>query len=78
MVFAGTCKGAIFGLRFFKNETLKSAGYQDLVREQCIPELKALNGDTLDGTYLYNFFKEKLVYIFLNLTICGWELSFIS
>ena len=48
MVFAGTCRGRIFGVTFIR-EILRSVPYQNIVKNTCIPQLKAMNGGSLRG-----------------------------
>jgi len=48
LVFAGTCRGRIFGVTFIR-EILRSVPYQNIVKNTCIPQLKAMNGGSLRG-----------------------------
>ncbi|XP_023341340.1 uncharacterized protein LOC111711271 isoform X2 [Eurytemora carolleeae] len=48
MVFAGTCKGRLFGLKFIHGN-MNSQMYQELVKEECIPQLMAANNGSLEG-----------------------------
>ena len=48
MVWAGSCAGKIFGVKFCRG-ILRSAEYQDHVKNVCVPELQNLNNGSLDG-----------------------------
>jgi len=48
MVWIGSCCGQLFGLKFVVG-ILNSVGYQDHIKNVCIPQLKGLNNGTLDG-----------------------------
>jgi len=54
MVFAGTCKGRLFGLKFIHGN-MNSQMYQELVKEECIPQLMAANNGSLEGTIFHKF-----------------------
>ena len=43
MVFVGTVKGKVFGLKFIRG-TMKAADYHDHVLNVCLPEIKQING----------------------------------
>lgn len=47
----GTCQGRIFGVMRVEG-TLNSLEYQQHVKGVCVPELKAGNGGTLEGTII--------------------------
>ena len=48
-VFAGIREGGTFGLTFYRDQTMNGDRYYNLLRYTVIPELKRLNGGTLDG-----------------------------
>ena len=41
---------------------MNSQMYQELVKEECIPQLKAANNGSLEGTKFYKFFKIRRHY----------------
>ena len=50
MVFLGVHgSGRTWGLKFYENETIDGAEYYRLLRYNAIPQLKAINGGTLQG-----------------------------
>ena len=51
MIFAGTFNGQIFGVKVIRG-TFRSRQYQDHVKQRCIPEMKQLNGGTLQGAII--------------------------
>ena len=59
MVFAGTCKGTLFGLKFIHGN-MNSQMYQELVKEDCIPYLTAANyGDPTKESFWNGIFYRK-------------------
>ena len=48
MVFAGTVKGKVFALVFVRGN-MTHTDYKAIVKDNCIPNIKNLNGSTLDG-----------------------------
>lgn len=48
MVFCGTVKGKVFGLKFVEG-TMKARDYHEHVLEVCIPQIKAINGGNGNG-----------------------------
>ena len=48
MVFAGTVKGKVFALVFVRGN-MTHTDYKAIVKDHCIPNIKNLNGSTLDG-----------------------------
>ena len=49
MIFAVTFGGKILGVLIKKDGTLKSKSYISHVKVNCIPQMKAVNGGTLEG-----------------------------
>jgi len=54
MVFAGTCKGRLFGLKFIHGN-MNSQMHQELVKEEYIPQLMAAYNGSLEGTIFHKF-----------------------
>ena len=54
MVFAVTCKERLFGLKFIHGN-MNSQMYQELVKEEYIPQLKAAKIGSLEGTIFHKF-----------------------
>ena len=48
MVFAGTVKGKVFALTFIDGN-MTHADYRRIVMDHCLPNIREINGDSLDG-----------------------------
>ena len=62
MVFLGTCAGRVFGVKFIQGSS-NSRKYQQHVKEVCIPELREINGGSLEGLT----WQQELTHILLPL-----------
>ena len=43
--------GNTWGLKFNQNKTINGEEYYNLIRHKCVPELKQINGGSLDGMW---------------------------
>ena len=51
MVFCGLRKDGVFGLKFYQNKTMTGPEYHKLLQYDVFPELRDLNGGSLDGLW---------------------------
>ena len=50
MIFAGiTGNGEVFGLKFYRNQSMIGTTYHTLLQHTVLPELRRLNGGNLDN-----------------------------
>ncbi len=76
MVFAVTFQGRILGVLIKQDGTLNSKSYIRHVKVNCIPQMKAVNGGSLDGATLQQDGASIEIQIFLTFWIKSLKAEF--